>query len=292
MGFRKKDVFAYCILFYAASAVITSNIFIDIGATMAERFVYSASLGFCIAVVWLLNKLFKTDMRQLSFANGQKVFLSLFAIAALYGGKTIARNPVWKSNMDLYESGMETAPNSWRAQYLLGVEYTRKIQGETNPATKKELYENAIQHFNNSLQILPGNTDVYLMKGYAYDFAGGHDDSAMVSYKLVLSLDPNHREATNNLGALYLRNGRLDEAIQILAPLVAKDTLHTDAMTNLAAAYGNKGMLKESIHYYEMAVRVDPNQQVNVFTSMSNVYRLLGDMNKSEYYRQQAASKK
>jgi hypothetical protein len=52
-GFKKKDIFSYCIIFYVSSVIITSNLLVEIGATMAERFVFTASLAFCIAVVLL-----------------------------------------------------------------------------------------------------------------------------------------------------------------------------------------------------------------------------------------------
>ena len=284
-NFAKKDVFAYCILFYGMSVIITSNLIVEIGATMAERFIYTASLAFCIAIVMLIAKLMKTDMAHASFANARGLFAVVLVMAGLYAGKTMARNEVWNSNLDLYKSGMETAPNSWRAQYLLGVEYTKMINDEKDPRTKNELFTNAVDCFNRSLQILPNNSDVYLLKGYAFDFIGGHEDSAMVCYANVIKLDSNNKLAYNNLGSIYLRKGNFDEAIKTLNHAIAKDTVYTDAISNLAASYGNKGLFKESEQYYLKVLRLNPNQPPNVFMSMSNIYHYMGDSVNAPKYR-------
>ena len=284
-NFKRKDVFAYCILFYGMSVIITSNLLVEIGATMAERFIYTASLAFCIAIVLLIARLLKTDMTTASFANAKGLFASLALIGVLYAGKTMARNEVWASNLDLYKSGLETAPDSWRAQYLLGVEYTRMISDERDPKIKMELYTNAVQGFDKSLKILPNNSDVYLLRGYANEFIGNHDDAATADYKNVIRLDPSNKIAYNNLGGTYLRKAEYDEAIKVLTKAIAIDSLYTEAMSNLAASYGNKGLFNEAIGYYKRVLRINPNQPPNVFRSMSNLYHYTGDSVNAPKYR-------
>jgi tetratricopeptide (TPR) repeat protein len=283
VNLKRKDVFSYSILFYFAGAAITANILVDIGATMAERFVYTASLGYCIALVFLVVKLLKSDKVNLSYATAPRVFMVFVGISALYAVKTLAQNEVWKNNLVLYKSGIETAPNSWRAHYLLGVELTRQLNTEKDPNTKKELMLSAVEHFNASNAILL-TTDNWLMKGYAFEF-GGRDDSAVNSYRTTLTLDSTSRMAANNMGSLLLRHGDLNGAIQVLRPLVNRDTTFNDALCNLAAAYGNSGNFKESEKYYLMAVRKNPNQQPNVFMSMSNIYKFMGDSANAQHYR-------
>jgi tetratricopeptide (TPR) repeat protein len=286
MNFKKKDIFAYCIIFYALSVIITSNLLVVIGATMAERFVFTASLAFCMAVVFLLAKLFKLDLSNINLKTTPQLFAVIGIVAVLYSIKTFARNEAWRDNRTLYESGVETAPNSWRAHNLLGVEYTKSIGPEKDPKTKKELYDKAIYHFNRSSAILP-STEVYLLKGYANEFIG-NDDSALACYQKVVSLDSNYKMAYGNMGGVFLRKGRLDEAIVVLKKAIAIDTAFTDAYSNLGASYGNKGMFRESEYYYMIAIRQNPNQPKNVLQSISNIYRFLGDSVKSQQYQQRA----
>lgn len=206
-------------------------------------------------------------------------------ISVLYAVKTIARNNDWKDNRTLYESGMETAPDSWRANNLLAVEYTKIINEEKDPVIKQELFRKAITHFNKSAEILP-NADIYLLKGYAYEFAGGQDDSAIINYAIALQLDSNNNQAANNMGAIYLRRNNFEQAIQVLSKVVAKDSTYTDALSNLAASYGNSGRLREAEHYYLKAMKYYTDPPANVLQSMSNIYRILGDNAKSQYYMQ------
>ena len=81
----------------------------------------------------------------------------------------------------------------------------------------------------------------------------------------------------------------LDEAIVTLNKAIRLDSTYTDAISNLAASYGNKGMFQESIHYYTKVLRLNPTPGKNVLQSIGNVYRMLGETEKSNQYLQMAA---
>ncbi|MFI5195815.1 MAG: tetratricopeptide repeat protein [Chitinophagales bacterium] len=290
MGVKQKNIYAYCILFYLGSAALTSNIFVDIGATMAERFVFTASLGYCMALVFLVAKLLKSDTTILNYVNSSNIFFVLIGISVLYSIKTFARNEAWKNNLTLYETGAETAPNSWRAQYLLGVEYAKMINGEKTPEAKKEMFNKAMVHLNTSNAILPG-IDVNLFKGLTFDMMG-NDDSALASYKTVISVDPDNQKACTGLGGVYLRKNNFPEAISILSKVVVKDSTYIDALSNLAAAYGNSGHYRDAIGYYLRYIRLNPDPPDFVLTSLSNLYRVLGDSANARHYQQLLSNKK
>ena len=283
---KQKNIFSYCILFYLGSTIITSNILVDIGSTMAERFLFMASLGYCIAIVFLLIKLFKADPVQMKYASAPKLFYVIGTIALLYGVKTVARNGVWKNNTVLFESGVQTAPNSWLAQYLLGVEYTRHLSDERDPTRKRELFDKAIEHFNSSIRALPDYSGAYVPKGFVYDIMGGYDDSAATAYQAALVIDPTNDKASAYLGSLYGRMGKYADAIKYLSPVVARDSTNTAAMANLAAAYCNSGNFPQALNYYAEALRIKPDQPANVFMSLTNIYHYMGDSAKTQYYRQ------
>lgn len=290
-NFKKKDIFAYCIIFYTLSTVITSNLIVTIGATMAERFLFTASLAFCMAIVFLLAKLFKTDLAKASYPTDKGIFIVIFCVVVVYATKTMARNEVWRNNTVLYESGIETAPNSWRTHYLLGVEYTRSMNKTTDPAEKKDLYRKAIQNFTESDKIMPNNADLFVLKGYAYEF-GGAEDSALLTYAQALKLDSTNKLPYNNIGAIYLRHGAFDQAIQVLTKAITLDSTYTDALGNLGASYGNKGLFKEAEVYYLRAFRINPDQPRNVLQSMTNIYKFMGDSANSQKYRALLNAKK
>jgi hypothetical protein len=69
ISFRKKSIVAFAILFYMITIAPVSNIFFLNGSTMAERFLFIPSLGFCILLAYLLIKLTKTEKIKSRFRN-------------------------------------------------------------------------------------------------------------------------------------------------------------------------------------------------------------------------------
>ena len=64
----------------------------------------------------------------------------------------------------------------------------------------------------------PGDADVYNLLGYAKRKMGRYDES-YADYQKALEIDPEHREALEYLGELYLQTDRLAEAEATLARL-------------------------------------------------------------------------
>jgi hypothetical protein len=61
----KKDIIGWCIIFYLGSIFIVSNVVFNIGAPMAERFLFQASVPFVIFVVEIVRRLFtKLNLQQ------------------------------------------------------------------------------------------------------------------------------------------------------------------------------------------------------------------------------------
>ena len=55
-GLTKKSVYSYSILYYLITLTIVSNIVINLGTFMNERFIFMASAGFCIAVAYFISE--------------------------------------------------------------------------------------------------------------------------------------------------------------------------------------------------------------------------------------------
>lgn len=72
-------------------------------------------------------------------------------------------------------------------------------------------------------------------------------------FKLAIELDPEYTATMANLGALYGRLGRLEEAIAILSRAVDKERDNLEAWVNLGAAYGRLGRAQEAIDALETA---------------------------------------
>jgi len=76
---------------------------------------------------------------------------------------------------------------------------------------------------------------------------------AEAEFHRAMELDPDGAGTLANLGALYGRSGRLDEAVSVLTRAVAKEPDNLEAWVNLGAAQGRLRHPKEAIEALETA---------------------------------------
>jgi len=153
-GWKKKTVWAYAVAFYLITLSIVSNLFISIGTFMNERFVYHASLGFCIALAWLLVK----KLTYSQFAKNLSIALFILATLAL-SVLTLIRLPDWKTIRTLDKAGLKVSPNSARANHFYGIDIWNnvymKLPANTDSARRRAVLDSINPYFERSLQILP-----------------------------------------------------------------------------------------------------------------------------------------
>ncbi len=86
----------------------------------------------------------------------------------------------------------------------------------------------------------------------------GASAAAERSYQRALDLAPDFAGTMANLGALYGRAGKLEEAAQVLARAVRIDPANLEARVNLGAALAKQGRPQEAIPHLEEALRRGP----------------------------------
>lgn len=106
-------------------------------------------------------------------------------------------------------------------------------------------------------KMMPENSRAHNNLGNIY-FKQGRLDEAINEYLTALKLDP-YTEAYKNLGIAYSKQGRLDEAIK--AYLTALKIRPDDAGSyfNLGFTYFKQGLLNEAIRAYQTVLRLRPN---------------------------------
>ncbi len=121
MGFKRKSVISYCILFFLITLSVTSNIFFPIGSFMNERFIYMSSLAFCILVAFLLVRVMPefTGSLQGKINYAGMILLAVFSTGFIL--KTFQRVPDWKDEISLNSSAVSVSRNSARANCFMGV---------------------------------------------------------------------------------------------------------------------------------------------------------------------------
>ncbi len=245
-------VYAYCILFFFISMSVVSNIFIMIGATLGERFLFVPSMAFCIALAYFLVP----RSSPLGGVRGGVVLV----ILALFSFKTYTRNKDWKDNISLFASGVEATPNSSRAESALGSSYRDMAEKEAAPAKRLELFQRSLIYYRKAIEILPDNIEALYNAGVSY-YNIGEKDSALKVYAQTLKVSPDYTNAANNAGVIYFERKNYESAKKYFLQAVQYSPNNSDALGNIGAINHNTGNLKEAIEYYKKALQLNPGNQ-------------------------------
>ncbi len=289
MQFKSKNILAFAILFYLITLSISSNLFITIGSSMGERFLYAPSLGFCIGIAAIITKFVK-EKDQLSSLKG----LSNFPIAVIlviltvgYSIKTIARNPVWENNYSLYSNDVLLSPNSTRTHYYLGNYLVKPEAWEGKSEQEKtNILNRGISELKKSVEIYPGFSDAFTQLGVAY-YKLNKIDSAMFNYQKALALNPNNATVHNNIGTIYFAQQQFDQALNAFKKAIELDPRYAEAYANLGSAYGMMQQYDNALTNLFNAVKYDPNYaQAYYFIGLT--YRFKNDEANANTYLDKA----
>ncbi len=283
----KKDVYAFCIIFYLSTLVLTSNLIVKILATFAERFLFLPSIGFCIALVFLLCRLFSVDMKS-SKLEIPKYFSYLFvAVFIMYAGITLSRIPDWKDNTSLFLSGVDTQPESARAHFAVASEFRVKGENEGNPVVREQHLNHALTEYDKGLKIYDKDPEIYFNLGITYA-AMGQKAKAIEAYNKTLELRPSFGGARNNLGVYYFNDKNYDKAIDYFQGILKYDSLYADAWSNTGACFENTGRHKEALQAFEKAAKLNKDNPA-VYENMARSSLAMKDSAAAVDYQRSAS---
>lgn len=258
--FRKKSIYAYGILFYFLSISIVSNIVIDIGAFLADRFLYQASIGLSLVFAALLVE----GAKKVGTSGKTIVWASLIVIGFLGGAKTIARNAQWKNNETLFFTDVKTCPNSAKTNRACANLLLKKARTEADRTQKAELLNQAIPYLNNAVAIYPGYIDVWVDLGLAYLLTDrfGAADSAFKQAAAINPIEHNLRIINASISVYYSEKGydlaknqsRFEEGRACLEKAVEYDKNNVGAWNTLGIVCGLLSMQKNSMELYERSI--------------------------------------
>ncbi len=310
---KKKSIVSFGILFFFITISMTSNLVILIGATMADRFLYVPSLGFCIVLTYFWVRLLDVPAGPpswLGFAN-PKIF-PVYALLALYSYKTVTRNADWHDNLSLFTTDVLASPGSARAHYNAGNEILDRVVlpiRDGNSEVRKSALRSAIGELETavridtvaflyrlrlasadmydgnfvgaaeqaSIAIRISNTDPkpYFVLGSA-DYSLGKYDDAIKFLTVATSKGLNDEATWNYLGGAYASTNNFEKAKDCFERALQVNPQSLDAYKNLGSAYGNLRQLDKALEVFKKGLAVNPSDpQLNQLTGMT--YEKLGD---------------
>ncbi|MCS7074599.1 MAG: DUF1736 domain-containing protein, partial [Bacteroidia bacterium] len=178
-GMKQRTPVSFGIWWYLLTISLVSNIVINIGAPMGERFLFQPSIGFAIVVGGLASQL-----------NKKWLLPAMVLIVSLAFARTVTRNTDWKDEQTLLIRDIEKVPNSARACNGAGVALIKIASETADPIQQQKLYLQAIEYLNRGNQIYPGNLHGYLNLGVAYSRLDSVE-AAERSWNLARRISPN-----------------------------------------------------------------------------------------------------
>lgn len=286
MQFRKNKIISFAILFYFISISIYANIFLIIGSSFGERFLYIPLLGFAMACGYLLSKLNSKSItdKLSSFLNENKIALLItVGVCSAYGFKTVTRNEDWKSNYSLFSHDVNLSPNSTRTHYYYGNLLAKPEMTEGKDSIYTDSIRTlALSELDKAVAIYPKFGDAYNQMGMTWDRKKNYQ-KALESYQKAVGTNENNPMVYNNMATLYFNTGQYDEAFKMFDKAVKLKPDYAEAYMNMGSTYGSTKQYDNAINCFLKAIKLDP-QLAQAYYFLGITYRFKGDENNAQAY--------
>jgi len=241
---KKRKTVSFAIGFYLASLSIVSNLFVNVGTFMNERFVFIASLGICILVVYLFN-IFSSIAKEKS----KMMYLGLVGIVALsYSFKTIDRVPAWESELALNTEAIKVSKNSARANSFMATALFNQYKETQDRDEKIRLLNEAEPYMQKAVKMYPNYKNANIMRaGIAAEIYKHDNDLGKLlnEFKAVAAVRPDIDYVTQYMKYLNKR-----------ADVTQLTNFYTDVAEDILLININNPW---AVHYLLLAYEINPN---------------------------------
>jgi len=191
----RRTGFGFAAAMFLFPYLMISNLIIPVGTIMGERLMYFPSLGFALVSALAIDKLLNKEKIYKIMGFSLLVFLVVF-----YGARTFIRNKDWHDSQTLFYATVKESPDSLITRTALaGVHIRANEWGKAREQLEiaKKIHED-YSHLQNLLGVVADHEgDVVL---------------AEEKYKKSIELNPDAINSYINLGELYLKQERFEEA--------------------------------------------------------------------------------
>ncbi len=252
----RRNPIAFGLCFFAISFSIVSNVFFSIGTTMSERFLYIPSLGLAMAAVFALRALLEKGMGK---AGAREAAIVVILVCVVFSVLTVPRNEAWRDNFTLFTTDIKTSPRSAKMQAGLAATLAETARDEPDPARRRRLTEEALQHFEKAVEIYPEHSLAWFGLGNLLMRQGPeHAARAVECYRRVVTLEPGKAVAYRNMALAADQTGDVEAALNSIRRFRALQPGEAEGAF-LEAGYLEKlGRIEDAATVYENLVRAQP----------------------------------
>lgn len=306
--FRKKSIISFAILFYFILLLPVSNLFVNIGSFMNERFIFLPSIGFALIAGNLLDDII---FRKKEEAVPRKVGIALLTLILLFFSFiTVNRNTIWKNNLTLFTHDVKISSGSAKGNCAAGgilYETALKTDSQRN---RKEMLKESVDYLDKAISIYPNYVDALLLSGNAhfelnrnipkvlacyskiFSLAPGYElayqnlnkmlaatndpSQRKTGYRIILQYKPNDFDANYQIGVTYGKMlNQLDSAIFFLSNAARLQDGNKLVNRDLGVAFAMNGEYLKSLPFFEKLVQLYPDDADN-YINLGITYQNLG----------------
>lgn len=268
---KSKSIVSYSLFFYIAALSIVSNIVINVGTFMNERFIFISTGAICLLLTYLLrDKL--SAWQKLPIKNTGLGLLA--ALSIYYGARSFARVPAWESALTLNESAVKVSSNSARANSFMATALYNAARKEGDRSVKKDMLLKAETYAAKASNIIPRYKDGNTMKaGVAGELHGLDNDlpKLLATFKSVVSNRPDIPYVIQYLEYLQGKKITDQELVNFYYDVGYNELLN------------KKSNAKWAMHYLSKAYEIEKNDR-NLVKAIADTYSILGEKDKAQRF--------
>ncbi|MFM9028724.1 MAG: tetratricopeptide repeat protein, partial [Bacteroidota bacterium] len=208
-GVFKRKAVGFFLLAYLSGILLLSNLVLNVGPMMADRFAFFPSF-FLIAAILLLIR----DITHRWFPGKESVIVVILSVVAMPFAyvKSNARVLEWKDSLTLYRADLLKAPDSFRVVAFNAMEEIAIAENLSDSIAKQDKFRFAIGLMEKAYSIYPDYKNMYKEWGFAY-YSLGNIDSAEWAWNRLKELFPSIQY--NALNEELILNARFQEQMKI-----------------------------------------------------------------------------
>lgn len=120
-----------------------------------------------------------------------------------------------------------------------------------------ELYNDAIEAFNNALGVNPEFAEAYYCLSLAYEFQGNYQ-KAIENLQIELKYKSKNKTVLNRLAGLLFGTGKFDEALKYAEILIKNHPTDKNGLKNLALIHYNLQNYESAFQFYKKLLQHHP----------------------------------
>ncbi len=263
----KRKVMGFGLAFFIANLALVSNLFVNVGAPMADRLVYHSSIGFAIIIAIGLFAIYDRLKQPLV---GLLFLGSLMAIVIILSGwKTITRNNDWENEETLFLADVKIATNSALVNNNAAAACMNKAKRYFSDTVKRNQYlAEAVGYFSRTIEINPQHLLARYNRGICY-YNLGLIGNAIPDWDTVRIYEPDRKNLMNYLGSAgryyyekgirFEKNNQPDSAVEAFKICAEATPEAAEPWFHMSKAFLAIGQTYKARLAVSQALKIGPN---------------------------------